>query len=80
MAEKNANRRADTQGNGSARRGLKQVNDIMIQSSSIEDRVVTNPDPEEQELKRPQAKPIISINGEDVNRPAENEQEKRPAA
>jgi hypothetical protein len=86
MGTRDAIRRADTQGRESARRGLEQVTDPMHSASSVDDRVVTNPDPEEQEQdpKRPQTEPIVSINGEDVDSSTGEErqvpQRKRPAA
>jgi hypothetical protein len=80
MAAKESNRPADLERGQPTRRGLKEVNDIMQTGASVNDRVVTNPDPEEQEPKQLRTKPIVSINGEDVNPTQEHERKKRPAA
>jgi hypothetical protein len=60
MPEKNGIRRLDED----VREG---VNEIDSASSSVEDRIVTNPDPEESQPKLvKQKKPIVSVDGEDV--------------
>jgi hypothetical protein len=60
MPEKNSIRQLDEE----VREG---VNEIDSASSSVGDRIVTNPDPEENQPKLvKQKKPIVSVNGEDV--------------
>jgi len=78
MGVSDAKSRAGLQGREAARRGLEKVNDLMHTGSSVDDRVVTNPDPEEQEPKQTQAKPIVSINGEDVDRTSAEKEQNRP--
>jgi hypothetical protein len=44
----------------------EKVKQIRSKGASVKDRVVCNPDPEEQEPKPVRKKPIVSVNGEDV--------------
>jgi hypothetical protein len=61
--------------------GLEKVNEVLDEAASIDDRIVTNPEPDEQEPKPQNKEGIVSVNGEDVDRiPPEEDEDKRPAA
>jgi hypothetical protein len=85
MRIKKAIQHAGVQGRVAARRGLERAADFMHRSSRLADRVVCNPEPEELEPEPPRAKPIVSVNGHDVDPafPEENlnlPENERPAA
>ena len=68
MSIKNILKPKKIQGRDVAGRDLENVSDgILTPSSSVQDRVVSNPEGEEQEPKKPDAKPIASINGKDID-------------
>jgi hypothetical protein len=59
MAEKSRIRRVGEQ-------VREKVNQLRSASASVKDRVVSNPEPEEQQPQPVKKKPIVSVNGEDV--------------
>ncbi len=46
--------------------GLERVNEPLNESASIDDRIVSIPDPDEQAPEPVKKKGIVSVNGEDV--------------
>ena len=56
------------------RQATRRINSaVQDRVAGMRYRVVSNPDPEEQEPRPVNAKPIISINGQDVETPPKRE-------
>jgi hypothetical protein len=45
---------------------IEDTTEMMNEVASIDDRIVTNPAPAEQQPKESKRKPIVSVNGEDM--------------
>ncbi|HWR16635.1 MAG TPA: hypothetical protein VN577_17550 [Terriglobales bacterium] len=76
MGIKDVLNRAGIQGRDAARKGLEKVNDLLHSPTSVEDRVVCNPEGDEHEPQKPRTKPIVSVNGKDIDRTDVNENER----
>jgi hypothetical protein len=81
MGIKDVLKRTDIQPRDLGHIGLEKVNEVLDEAASIDDRIVTNPDPDELEPKPQKKEGIVSVNGEDVDRISpEEDEDKRSAA
>jgi hypothetical protein len=67
MAMKDVLKKIEIQPRDLGRTLAERANDVLNDPASIDDRVVSIPDPDEQEPKTQNRKPIVSIRGEDVD-------------
>ena len=82
MDLKDALKKPGIQPRASGNVGAEKATEVMHEAASIEDRIVTNPEPEEREQKTKttvKKEGIVSVNGEDVDK-TEVEIEKDRAA
>ena len=83
MGIKDILKRTDIQPRDLGHIGLEKVNEVLDEAASVDDRIISNPEPEEQEPKPVKKEGIVSVNGEDIEKATpekDNEQNKRPAA
>lgn len=57
--------------------GLEKVNEVLDEAASVDDRIVSNPEPEEQEPNPEKKQAIVSVNGEDVDKITSDEDQGR---
>ncbi len=70
MGIKDILKRKDIQPRNLGHIGLEKADEPLAEAASVDDRIVSNPDPEEQKPQSRQKKPIISVNGEDIEKAA----------
>jgi hypothetical protein len=70
MGIKDVLKRTDIQPRDLGHIGLEKVDEVLDEAASVDDRIVSNPDPEENTPEPVEKKPIVSVNGEDVERAA----------